>query len=347
MKNKNLKSQVHLVGSIPLSSAEEVFKLIGKKLSGCCHRIPDGETGDRSNWRGWQSQVFANQEALIRKKNKERAYQLQPPYTFATGYGKKDLDFSDLGFAREAILSFSKFNELQQKGVLPESAKFMVALPTPFAPVYSFISYGDQAAVLPIYEAAILSELDQIIKFVPHEKLSIQWDVATEMSIFEGVYKIKIEKYWDFLINLLVRLGDKTPSNVELGYHLCYGSMNNKHWKEPENLSLCVRVSNILVEKLSRACNFVHMPVPEDRSDEAYFCPLTDLNMNSDTEVFLGLIHDHQTDKENIKKIKTAQKFLLDFGIATECGLGRREKESIPNLFELHNKLSEHINELR
>ena len=47
MKNKNLKSQVHLVGSIHLSSAEEVFKLIGKKLSGCCHgmaRSPDLHT---------------------------------------------------------------------------------------------------------------------------------------------------------------------------------------------------------------------------------------------------------------------------------------------------------------
>ena len=344
MKNKSFKSQLHLVGSIPLSSSEEVFKLIGKKLTGCCYRIPDGETGDRSNWIGWQYHLFANQSALIRRKNKERAYQLQLPHTFAPGFCEKDLDFSDLGFAREAILSFSKFNALQQKGVLPESARFMVALPTPFAPVYSFISYGDQAAVLPIYEAAILSELDQIIKFVPHERLSIQWDVATEMSIFEGVYKIKIEKYWDFLINLLVRLGDKTPSNVELGYHLCYGSMNNKHWKEPENLSLCVRVSNNVVEKLTRACNFVHMPVPEDRSDEEYFRPLTDLKMDPDTEIFLGLVHDHQTDEENIKRIKTAQKFLLNFGIATECGLGRREKESIPNLFELHNKLSAHIN---
>ena len=343
MNNNNYNSKVHLVGSIPLGSAEEVFQIVGEELSGCCNRIPDGETGERRNWIGWQINVFNNQEGLMKIENKERAYQLHPPYTFTPGFGVKDLDFSDLGFAREAIISFSKFSDQQRDGVLPENARFMVALPTPFAPVYSFISYNDQGSVLPIYEAAILNELYKITEAIPHKKLTIQWDVATEMSIFENVYGTKIGNEWEFLINQLIRLGDNVPRDIELGYHLCYGSMNNKHWKEPENLGLCVKVSNILAREISRPFNFVHMPVPVDRSDKAYYSPLADLEVSNETQVILGLVHDSQTDKENIRRIKTAQIFLSHFGIATECGLGRRQGHSIPKLLALHNRLTEYV----
>ena len=46
---------VHLVGSIPLNSAEEVFRTTSTILGERLRRIPDGETGIRSGWIGWQS----------------------------------------------------------------------------------------------------------------------------------------------------------------------------------------------------------------------------------------------------------------------------------------------------
>ncbi len=343
MQNIQFSSKVHLVGSIPLGSADEVFELVGKKLAGCCSRIPDGETNERSNWIGWQLGVFEDQGAFIKRKAKEREYQLHPPYTFAPGCSAKDLYFSDLGFAREAITSFSRFSQQKSKGVLPKNAKFMVAIPTPFAPVYSFVCYDDQAAVLPVYEAAILRELVEITKMIPHESLVIQWDVATEMSIFEKVYDVRIESEWEFLMRLLVSLGDKVPADVELGYHLCYGSMNSKHWKEPETLGLCVDVSNVLANKVSRLINFIHMPVPVDRTDTCYYNPLRKLTVSNETQIILGLVHDGQTDEKNINRINIAQKFLPEFGIATECGLGRREAHTIPDLLALHNRLAKYI----
>ena len=45
---------VHLVGSVPLSTAEEVFRTASSILGGRLRRIPDGETGVRSNWIGRQ-----------------------------------------------------------------------------------------------------------------------------------------------------------------------------------------------------------------------------------------------------------------------------------------------------
>jgi 4-hydroxy-tetrahydrodipicolinate synthase len=49
----------HLVGSVPLQSAEDVFRTVTGILNGRLRRIPDGETGVRSNWIGWQSDVMA------------------------------------------------------------------------------------------------------------------------------------------------------------------------------------------------------------------------------------------------------------------------------------------------
>jgi hypothetical protein len=38
---------VHLVGSVPLSDCEQVFRQVSRELAPYLSRIPDGETGDR------------------------------------------------------------------------------------------------------------------------------------------------------------------------------------------------------------------------------------------------------------------------------------------------------------
>jgi len=49
---------VHLVGSVPLSGAEEVFRTASAILGERLRRLPDGETGDRTNRFGWQIHVL-------------------------------------------------------------------------------------------------------------------------------------------------------------------------------------------------------------------------------------------------------------------------------------------------
>ena len=331
---------VHLVGSIPLASANDVFDLVGRTLSDCCRRIPDGETGERKNWIGWQLEVFAGQRALIQSDKKDRDYQLHPPFTLRPDYGFEDLDFSDLGFAREAGASFALFEEKQAAGVLPEDSKFLVAMPTPFAPVYSFTAYAIQGQVFPVYESAILSELRAICAMVPPNKLSIQWDVATEMSIFESVYSTPIVDPWTNLMTRLSHLGDSVPKEVDMGYHLCYGSMNNRHWKEPDDLGMCVKVANSLKRTVSRRIDFLHMPVPVDRYEDHYYAPLLDIELDSATEVFLGLLHDTDSANGNLHRLSIASKFLDDFGIAAECGLGRRLPKDVVKIIEHHAEVS-------
>jgi hypothetical protein len=47
-----------LVGSIPLSDAEDVFRTAADRLGSHLKRMPDGETGDRAGWVAWQGPNF-------------------------------------------------------------------------------------------------------------------------------------------------------------------------------------------------------------------------------------------------------------------------------------------------
>jgi hypothetical protein len=48
-------ADVLLVGSVPLDSAEAVFRACGQKLGANVVGLPDGETGDRTIWVVYQA----------------------------------------------------------------------------------------------------------------------------------------------------------------------------------------------------------------------------------------------------------------------------------------------------
>jgi hypothetical protein len=45
---------VHLVGSVPLTDTETVFRTCASRLGRHVRRLPDGETGERDNYVVWQ-----------------------------------------------------------------------------------------------------------------------------------------------------------------------------------------------------------------------------------------------------------------------------------------------------
>jgi hypothetical protein len=82
----------------------------------------------------------------------------------------------------------------------------------------------------------------------------------------------------------------------------------------------------------------VHMPVPRNRSDEAYFAPLKDLKLPAGTKLAIGLVHLTDGVEGTRARMAVADKFAKDYLLATECGLGRRPPETIPKLLEIHRQ---------
>ena len=71
--------------------------------------------------------------------------------------------------------------------------------------------------------------------------------------------------------------------------------------------------------------------------------PLKFLNLHAETELFLGLVHDTDGVEGTQKRIEAAQKVIDEFGVATECGFGRRPPETVPDLMHIHTAVAQAI----
>ncbi len=136
---------------------------------------------------------------------------------------------------------------------------------------------------------------------------------------------------------------------LRLGYHLCYGDYEHSHFKQPEDAANLVEVANavstaaVSTAAVKRPIHWVHMPVPRGRTDDAYFALLQNLKRRPETELYLGLVHFTDGVEGARQRIEAAQRVGSDFGIATECGLGRRPPETIPDLLRIHAEVTDSI----
>jgi hypothetical protein len=126
------------------------------------------------------------------------------------------------------------------------------------------------------------------------------------------------------------------PRDIELMFHFCYGDSNHRHVVEPTDMADMVESANRLTGAIARPIELIHMPVPRDRSDDAYFAPLKGLALRPDTALSLGLVHYTDGLDGTRKRMAAARRFVKEFSIATECGFGRRAPGTIAELLRIH-----------
>lgn len=331
-------AQAHLCGSVNLEDADAVFRTVSELSGDTLRRIPDGETGARQDWIIAQVPRLAANPALEPSPALVTAYRVMPNFRLKEGVDPAAATF-DLGYAAEAAASYPIFRTLKDEGVIGPDVRFQVSLPTALAIALPFISEDDQATLVPRIEDALRTEIERIAAVVPTTELALQWDVAVEIGRIEGSSEGAIGK--PEIRAALVRLASLVPEDVELGYHLCYGDAppekgaQGRHFKQPEDTGLLVEVANAISAGVTRPIAWIHMPVPIDRSDDAYFRPLTGLVLHPETELYLGLVHHEDGLEGTQRRIDVAAKFVTGFGVATECGMGRKPRESVPELLRI------------
>ncbi len=340
---------VHLIGSVPMADAETVFRTVARELGPFLARIPDGETGNRHRWIWWQREMLLHHPAMELDPD-------TPPFAlrqwdgvivrttdwirFRPGIDPATVTF-DTGYAEAAIDSYAVFRRLRETGEIPAGVRFQVCLPTPMASGYMYVSPASLAAYLPVYERSLLTALRRIVDAVPHRDLSIQWDVCQEVLIFEQYFPHRPDSYRSDIFAGLARLGDAVPADVECGYHLCYGSPADAHLVMPKDAAILVEIADGLIDRLKRKLDFLHLPVPRDRADAAYYAPLRDLRLPAGATLYLGLIHHNDHDGDQAR-IAAASGVVGSFGVATECGWGRGDPERVPDLLAAHRHAMEH-----
>jgi hypothetical protein len=339
--SRDHRGALHLVGSVPLDDSADVFKVVGSTLMNRIVRIPDGETGDRANWIVWQYDLFKALPDVVLYRDDAVLTTGLEKLTLKEGVDPKDMEFGPLGYADAAIDSYALFLMARDVGSIAEGCKFQVNLPTPHAPISAFFVPELGEALEPAYETQMLAEVDEICASIPHEDLAIQWDVAREFLCLEGLYRSYYDDDLTGYLENLAKLGSYIPDDIELGYHFCYGDFGHKHSIEPKDMTHLVNVANGLSNKVSRTIEWIHMPVPRDRDDDAYFAPLRNMALRQETRLFLGLVHYTDGIEGTTRRRDVAKKVVRDFGLATECGFGRRAPETLPDLLKLHIEAAE------
>ena len=332
---------VHLVGSLPLDSADEVFTRVSNELSSQIKTLPDGETGDRWNFVFWQWFVFPS---AILSPIHRRGKLLEEKSLKITLDDIKGTKYDEM-----AISSYQKFVELKKKGIIPISVRFQVSIPTPLNACWTAVDYVYRQQALPLYTERLLQDLRNIQDTIPNEDLAIQYDCAIEFAYLEfergriqdPFFKPHFSGIKDVILSQISRISSAVNQKVWLGYHLCYGDRSHRHFIEPQDASLLVNMATSIFSRVVKkhAVQWFHIPVPKDRTDAAYFNPFRDLDIG-DAKLYLGLIREHD-ESGTLERLKMAQcSCPRPFGIATECGLGRTRKEDLDSVFSIARNLS-------
>ena len=251
------------------------------------------------------------------------------------------MTFENLFYADIAIQSYQDFASLKAQGKIPAHCRFQVDLVPAHSVIWLFLQDNLHRAFDPIYNDALRREIDKIVEAIPHDQLAIQFDVAS--AVFARLQRNEPNAYGrnksemlDTFGAILGKLADHVPPDVELLFHFCYGDSNHRHVVEPIDMGDMVDLANQLAGGIRRSIELVHMPVPRDRSDEAYFEPLTWLKLKPGTQLCLGLVHHTDGIAGTRRRLATAEKYVKNFSIATECGFGRRPRDTISELLAIH-----------
>jgi hypothetical protein len=274
--------RLHLIGSIPLASSEEVFRTLSQELGGHLSRIPDGETGERSRWVYFQGQ-------MLRAHPDMEIDPTVPLYPFVQWDGKVVREIAQVrfkpgvdpdkvafetGYDKAAAASYEVFKRLRDSGAIAKDTRFQVSLPTPHSSGYLYVSGPARPTYFRVYERALLKALANIVATISAADLTIQWDVCQEVLAFEGYFKDRPADYKTQTFAMLGRLGDAVPAGVELGYHLCYGSPADEHLVQPKDAAILVEMMEGIAAATKRPIDFFHIPVPKERIDEVFYAPL-------------------------------------------------------------------------
>jgi hypothetical protein len=334
-----MTQELLLVGSIPLDTAEDVFRRFAP-LAEWLPYMPDGELGERQYWvDGIAYHVFARHPDLEILKwpapdpggiERWKPRGRHDEFQFRVRPGVDRVRFGDpgwrLGFARDAINSYFVFRTLKREGVIPAGVRFQVCIPLTYSSVFAFFpDPDDHAKVIPGFTEALRAETETIVAHIPPDDLAIQWDAAIEERHIEAALESggpdAAREVARREFDCATEICRAIPESVALGYHACFGTLEGWPSRQPKDLTGAVLLMNAAVAASGRRVDFLHFPTIGTAAD-AFFAPLANLRPEG-ARVYVGALH-HLHGADGIRRqLELARKYLPDFGVAAPCGFGR------------------------
>jgi hypothetical protein len=301
--------------------------------------LPDGQQY------GWMpGEGFAKTRGLVRGNDDPiQKTAIMETLRPQSGFQADDVLFERLQYAPAAIENYALFSKLREEGKIEPGVRYQMSIPTPFTMCICF-DWDVVRELWPVLERRLLDNVAELEREIPHDDLAISWDVVAEFMLMVG-QDARDSYSFEELVAGTARLIDAVPTDVEAGLHFCYGGHNSngnieylserdRRWLTPAvrpltDTELMARTFTAIDRGTARDINWVHMPVPRHQDEYEYFAPLQDLSLGDETDLYLGLIHLEDGVEGTRKKLDSASRTQLDFGVAAACGLGNPAYEPL------------------
>ncbi len=333
-----MSGELFLPGSLPCETAEQSFRIFGGALGQWLDYMPDGEVGTRRYWiDGLAYRVYTAHPDIETVKWPERENGVEKwwphgrhdEFGFRVRPGVGKVMFGDpgwrLGFARDAITSYTLFRYMKKDGIIPQHVRFQVCIPLTYSAIAYFFPEEDVPKLVEGFTQSLRAEVAKIVEIIPNDDLAIQWDLAIENRAVDLLANIGdlsgAAKEAARMCAPLEQICSAIPASVHLGHHMCFGTLSGWPSRQPPCLASAVILANAAVAASGRKVEFVHIPTLGS-SEDAFFAPLADLR-SAGAKIYMGSVHHlHGADGPR-RQLEVMKKYLGTFGVSAPCGFGR------------------------
>jgi hypothetical protein len=145
-----------------------------------------------------------------------------------------------------------------------------------------------------------------------------------------------------YLARGLTDLVAVAPEGARVGVHLCLGDMNHRALGRMRDVRPLVHLANAIAGRwpAGRHFEYVHAPlaaaVKPPVNQRRFYQPLERLRLAASVPLVAGFVHERLSLDAN-RTLDRHLRGLLDreVGVATSCGLGRRDRESARQTMDL------------
>ena len=322
----------HLVGSIPLDSAEEAMTEALERLGPNLRWLPDGETGERTNWIIHIVESFRRHPDLeLTSEGKWSDYDDTPRFAIRKGHTLTG-DSLDFGHAADFEQSYPAFLKLREQAGHDDLA-FQLGLPGDFdMALFTLGPLGAFQHRKPFTEATLRTI--RTVHASAGDDVVFQIEVPAELVFVAKMPPPLQPAMAALLARGITGLAAQSPQGARFGVHLCLGDMNHRALGRMSDVSPLVHLTNAIAKAwpAERRLEYIHAPfaaaIEPPPNRRGFYAPLTKLKLPAEVAFIAGFAHEDQP--------LVAQQALRDHldqllgrpvGIATACGLGRRERE--------------------
>lgn len=330
---------MHYVGTYPAESSAEAMHEMMEYGGDALHTISDGETGSRKNWVVGYFDRLSKSDAFEFANGSSTDYLNSTYETWPVLQPTRELEPADmqLTYVEDALEAYPILKRIQREHHRPD-LKLQVGMPHVLdLSLFAFGDRGFEPGLLEVCRAATLEQIRQTHE-VLGDDVVFQLETPASLSMALQEQAALPEMLHPAALGAgIAAVAAASPENARFGVHLCLGD-----WKGSRGHLASRAASVALINEVAKGfadnpeqLTYVHEPIAAGAHVPSLHAPdyepLKNLRLPAHTRYIAGFVHEDQLQNDQfwvrnqvLANVPEGQ----PVGVATACGLGRRDRST-------------------